>query len=404
LQGSITSLLLAFTLLLSAGTWACSGRGQSAGADKPDLSQTDVGARTRFDRSGDDADAASSLTDGGELDAVQPPTDGWETGGFDGGDMGEAFEQNAADPVDQEAADPVDQETADGGLEDSGCGAEDCWGVGGEGFPAACEEMATGGGGILYVSAGIEPLAEQDGSEAHPFKSIQQALSVTQPGDCVCVAAGTYDGPVTVEVSWVALVDHNAVIGVQGGAGADPAGTEDKIGRCGDGGAAVGIELFESPGTELTNLSLCTIVPGEAGTSKYNSTVCCDGETSGMRLAEGSGVVIKDSVVAQVVAGPCLRSDSTVPGAVLAASWCVLFECSAVSEGSVELADCLEDDPRFVAPGSDLHLQPDSPCIDAADPASPFALEPSPNGCRADIGAYGNTAEATPKPDAPDCL
>jgi hypothetical protein len=37
----------------------------------------------------------------------------------------------------------------------------------------------------------------------------------------------------------------------------------------------------------------------------------------------------------------------------------------------------------------------DSPAIDAANPAAPFANEPAPNGGRANLGAYGNTAEAS---------
>jgi len=36
-----------------------------------------------------------------------------------------------------------------------------------------------------------------------------------------------------------------------------------------------------------------------------------------------------------------------------------------------------------------------SPCIDAGDPASPFSNEPAPNGGRANIGVYGNTAQAS---------
>lgn len=36
-----------------------------------------------------------------------------------------------------------------------------------------------------------------------------------------------------------------------------------------------------------------------------------------------------------------------------------------------------------------------SPAIDAADPAAPFKLEPAPNGGRANLGAYGNTAQAS---------
>ena len=53
-------------------------------------------------------------------------------------------------------------------------------------------------------------------------------------------------------------------------------------------------------------------------------------------------------------------------------------------------------DPRFVNPTeSDWHLMPQSPCIDAGDPAADFSNEPQPNGGRVDIGAYGNTPEAT---------
>lgn len=39
-----------------------------------------------------------------------------------------------------------------------------------------------------------------------------------------------------------------------------------------------------------------------------------------------------------------------------------------------------------------------SPAIDAADPASPFAGEPAPNGGRANLGVYGGTAEASKSP------
>lgn len=36
-----------------------------------------------------------------------------------------------------------------------------------------------------------------------------------------------------------------------------------------------------------------------------------------------------------------------------------------------------------------------SPCIDAGDPAADFSAEPAPNGSRVDMGAYGNTGEAS---------
>ena len=52
--------------------------------------------------------------------------------------------------------------------------------------------------------------------------------------------------------------------------------------------------------------------------------------------------------------------------------------------------------PYFVDPDEgDYHLSSWSPCIDAGDPSSSYANEPEPNGARIDMGAYGNTSEAT---------
>ena len=71
----------------------------------------------------------------------------------------------------------------------------------------------------------------------------------------------------------------------------------------------------------------------------------------------------------------------------------------------------IDTDPLFVdTVNNDFHLQstigsyhgglwlpdPDhSPCIDAGDPASQYGNEPEPNGGRVNMGAYGNTAEAS---------
>ena len=43
----------------------------------------------------------------------------------------------------------------------------------------------------------------------------------------------------------------------------------------------------------------------------------------------------------------------------------------------------------------DCHVRPKSPAIDAGDPKSPYRNEPKPCGWRVNLGAYGNTSEAT---------
>ncbi len=62
----------------------------------------------------------------------------------------------------------------------------------------------------------------------------------------------------------------------------------------------------------------------------------------------------------------------------------------------------ISGNPHFVdAENGDYHLLSWSPCIDTGHPASDFSNEPQPNGGRIDMGAYGNTSEATAKsPDA----
>jgi hypothetical protein len=45
-----------------------------------------------------------------------------------------------------------------------------------------------------------------------------------------------------------------------------------------------------------------------------------------------------------------------------------------------------------------FHLRSDSPAVDAADPQAAYSRELGYNGGRADLGAYGNTMEATQRP------
>lgn len=50
---------------------------------------------------------------------------------------------------------------------------------------------------------------------------------------------------------------------------------------------------------------------------------------------------------------------------------------------------------RFVRGGMRVRDAEHSPAIDVGDPASDFSAEPAPNGGRVDLGAYGNTEEAS---------
>jgi hypothetical protein len=74
-----------------------------------------------------------------------------------------------------------------------------------------------------------------------------------------------------------------------------------------------------------------------------------------------------------------LSGDSTV------GLWSVTGQCKARQPNPA--ADYAE---------RDLHVRPGHATTDAGDPADDFALEPTPNGGRINLGAYGGTAEAEP--------
>jgi len=83
-------------------------------------------------------------------------------------------------------------------------------------------------------------------------------------------------------------------------------------------------------------------------------------------------------------------------------------------EGGYAGTGNINQDPLFVdAPGGDFHLKSEaghwtstgwvldaqtSPCIDAGNPLSGCGSEPAPNGGRINMGAYGNTTQASKTP------
>jgi parallel beta-helix repeat protein len=91
-------------------------------------------------------------------------------------------------------------------------------------------------------------------------------------------------------------------------------------------------------------------------------------------------------------------------------SSCILWNNNDDLLNCTATFSCIEDsdtgrgnihtDPLFQdAAADDFHLDVNSPCIDAGAPWFEYANEPSPNGGRVNLGAYGNTAEATTSTD-----
>jgi len=119
---------------------------------------------------------------------------------------------------------------------------------------------------------------------------------------------------------------------------------------------------------------------------------------------EAGGIQISNSIFAGAT-GNGLHNDTASP-MYLQAHYSAFFDNA---QGNVENAllkdGCIEEqDPKFANPSSAVvTLLPNSPCIDTGDPASEYASEPDPNGCQANMGAYGNTEEAASANGADHC-
>ena len=151
-------------------------------------------------------------------------------------------------------------------------------------------------------------------------------------------------------------------------------------------------------------------VCGCGGTIRNNVVARNSAGRNGGGLAVCSGSIINNTIFANSIPSSYLgsglyRCEGLIRNCIIwgNSGWYHLFECS------VPTYSCIEGSrgggegnirwfPHFVdAAGGDFHLRSWSPCIDAGDPATPFSEEPEPSGGRADMGAYGGTAQATPR-------
>lgn len=137
----------------------------------------------------------------------------------------------------------------------------------------------------------------------------------------------------------------------------------------------------------------------------------------GAVLAQASDIVLKDCIVWGNLGLDGPDDFAVVDGGTLSA----VFTLSAEA---LPGAGNLTADPLFADPGQgDYHVRSragrwdpagadgegtwvrdaeSSPAIDAGDPAAAFDLEPEPNGGRVNLGAFGNTAEASRSGPGPD--
>ncbi len=305
---------------------------------------------------------------------------------------------------------------------------------------------------VLHVDDNAAGDPEADGSKAHPFKRIQEAIDVAADGTTILVLAGTYRESIDLLGKDICLlgIDPNCE-GAAGpcavitGAGAEPAVrfARAESSEC----VLAGFVITKSQATTATilcdgaspSLVNCLIV-GNRVTGADGATVYC----------RDSQTVLSNCTLADNLAGPqgaallLVDSDVTVIDSILWGNAPCEILSTETSESSICYGDVqggwpgagnIEADPLFVRCGvwdsvddpfdsqnqgadwtaGDYHLmsqagrwdvigrrwmrdEQTSPCVDAGLPGQPVESEATPNGSRINLGAYGGTAEASKSP------
>jgi hypothetical protein len=196
--------------------------------------------------------------------------------------------------------------------------------------------------------------------------------------------------------------------GGDGGNGGDALGysgcTPGCGGHGGNGRGGIGFAVFSNDNTWDVYVN-CTFTDQVIPSVAYNGAGGTHGNNTGNA---GNGQIFPGT---NVVAGDgLLIMNSILWGNIQSEIENVAIFYSCVQNGYTGVGN-MDADPLFVDPANhDYHLQstvgsyhgggwlPDlahSPCIDAGDPDDHFDMEPMPNGGRINMGAYGNTAEAS---------
>jgi hypothetical protein len=166
---------------------------------------------------------------------------------------------------------------------------------------------------------------------------------------------------------------------------------------------------------DADSLTAAGIHGGEAPTKQTGNGTVLPGEAWGIKvdpLTPEDTVTMTHTIISGVE-GWCISSDGENPASQFQISHSNLHACGEDGDQQADNVALLEGmmyvDPLFVDPGNgDYHLSSGSPLIDmglsGVEQCPFFELEPEPNGCAANLGAYSNTPEAATKANAEHCV
>lgn len=246
------------------------------------------------------------------------------------------------------------------------------------------------------INAGIEGADEGDtvsvasGTYSEGFLSVSKAVRLQGPSDRSTVVKGysvfMFSGLYWGEIAnmRLELQNGNYINGarnvwysncvIRSGYGANLYNAKVRMNKC-------LLEHSTAPGT-----SKGIGVDATSSLELINTTVA--DYLTGIEVAAGGSLSLRNTILANVTDLVGVSNGSGI-------------HYSLISNGTFAGSNGnLGGDPLFVdRVAGNYHLQVGSPAIDSGDPSSGYAKEPLPNGCRINMGAYGDTAEAEPSSD-----
>jgi hypothetical protein len=250
-----------------------------------------------------------------------------------------------------------------------------------------------------------------DGSVANPYASLTTAISNAQHGDTLQLATGSYytvfsnqksisvRGPADRSATFKAgvFIHSGALWGEFSNITLRLTGTNSlnnlrnvSLRNC-VVNAAKGIMVSDSR-MEITN----TVIYGIGAATSTNT---------GITLQGTNYLAINNATLADYRVG-LLRNTGTTELSLRNSILANADDLSEITDSTGVAYNLIADGglagsngnftatPVFVGVG-DYHVQPESPSIDAGDPLSDYSNESENNGKRINLGAYGNTSEAT---------
>jgi hypothetical protein len=235
-----------------------------------------------------------------------------------------------------------------------------------------------------------------------PAVNLRSALTSAQGGDLVLLGAGTFPISSTLQVA--------------GGVSVRGAGAGRTI--IDGAGLAVGIRFTGTDAhgpavldqATVANAATCISVNGDAAQVRLTHLVVRDCATAGVAVAAGGGATIVNATVAGDGTGVDAAGTTTIKNSLvtgnevglkaesvnaLTSSYDDLFgnttDYQGLTAGTADLAAPV----TFANPaGHDYLLSGPQASTDRGDPADDVGAEPTPNGARINLGAFGGTADA----------